>query len=101
MVVIIHLNRIYPESEMPTYDYRCGENDRVVEVHHGMSHRVETWGELCDLAGIEPGHTDTFTPVTRLANGGNVVRNSVLKNNQQVGCNPDTCCGGSGCALDS
>lgn len=84
---------------MPTYDYRCAENDTTVEVRHAMSHRVETWGELCQLAGIESGNTDTFTAVTRLANGGNVVRSSVLKNNQPVGCNPDTCCGGGGCAL--
>ena len=86
---------------MPTYDYRCVENDKVVEVRHTMSHRVETWGELCEMAGIEPGGTDSFTPVTRLANGGNVVRSSVLNNNLPAGCNPDTCCGGGACGLDS
>ena len=85
---------------MPTYDYRCDTNDRVVEVRHSMAHKVKTWGELCGLAGLELGDTDTLTPVTRLANGGNVVRHSVLKNNQPVGCNPDMCCGGGGCALD-
>ena len=42
---------------MPSYDYRCPANDRVVEVRHGMNDTVNTWGELCQLAGIEPGDT--------------------------------------------
>ena len=33
---------------MPTYDYLCAENGRVVAVFHGMSTRIATWGELCD-----------------------------------------------------
>jgi|TARA_B100001964_G_scaffold11978_2_gene12627 hypothetical protein len=82
------------EIDVPTYDYRCEENDRVVEVRHGMNHRVLTWGELCEMAGIEPGKTDQITPVSRLANGGNVVRSSVLRNNSApAGCNPDNSCG--------
>ena len=85
---------------MPTYDYRCESNARVVEVRHNMAHRVETWGELCEMAGLELGATEEATPVTRLANGGNLVRRSVLNNNQPVGCNPDMCCGGGACALD-
>ncbi len=84
---------------MPTYDYRCEENDRVVEVHHAMSHRVETWGELCDMAGIEPGDTGTIVPVTRLANGGNVVRHSTLRDPQPGACDPESCAGGGGCPM--
>jgi len=84
---------------MPTYDYRCDVNDRIVEVRHGMSHRILTWGELCDTAGIDPGETDQITPVSRLANGGNVVRSSSLKNNGPEGCNPDACGGGVGCPM--
>ncbi|MEQ8497461.1 MAG: regulator, partial [Gammaproteobacteria bacterium] len=37
---------------MPTYDYHCHANGRVVEVRHRMSEQVGTWGELCALAGI-------------------------------------------------
>ena len=85
---------------MPTYDYRCDVNDRVVEVRHSMNHKIQTWGELCELAGIEPGDIDQITPVARLANGGNVVKSSSLKHNAPVGCNPDMCCGGGGCTLD-
>lgn len=50
---------------MPTYDYRCPANGRVLEVFHGMSERVASWGELCALAGIEPGETDPQAPVER------------------------------------
>jgi hypothetical protein len=85
---------------MPTYDYRCEKNDRIVEVRHGMSHKISTWGELCELAGMDPGQTEEMTPVVRLANGGNVVNSSALKNNMPAGCNPDACCGGGGCMLD-
>ena len=85
---------------MPTYDYRCSVNDRVVEVRHPMSHRVATWGELCELAGIEPGPIDTAAPVERLANGGNVVRSHALKNARLPDCDPATCCGGGACPMD-
>lgn len=78
---------------MPTYDYRCSVNDTVVEVRHPMSYRVATWGELCEMAGIDPGNTDGFAPVERLANGGNVVRSHALKNAKLPECNPETCCG--------
>lgn len=55
---------------MPTYDYRCDTNDRVVEVKHGMSEQLSTWGELCERAGIEPGDTPAHAPVQRLITGG-------------------------------
>ncbi|MES9980902.1 MAG: zinc ribbon domain-containing protein, partial [Candidatus Thiodiazotropha sp. 6PLUC5] len=32
---------------MPTYDYRCEANSRVVEVSHRMSEEILNWGELC------------------------------------------------------
>lgn len=85
---------------MPTYDYRCEENDQIIEVRHSMNHKIQTWGELCDVAGINPGTTDQITPVTRLANGGNIVKPSSLKNNTPAGCNPDACCGGGGCMMN-
>lgn len=85
---------------MPTYDYRCDVNDRVIEVRHSMNHKIQTWGELCELAGIEPGDIDQIAPVTRQANGGNVVKSSSLKNNVPTGCNPEACCGGGACTLD-
>lgn len=55
---------------MPTYDYCCEENSRVVEVEHGMTESLETWGELCARAGIAPGETAPEAPVTRKIAGG-------------------------------
>jgi len=65
---------------MPTYDYRCEANQQVLEVQHSMSITLSTWGELTEVAGIEPGDTPTDTPVRRLATGGQIVRSNVLKN---------------------
>ncbi len=63
---------------MPTYDYKCQANDRVVEVRHSISDTLTTWGELCEKAGIAPGDTALDAPVTRLATGGQVVRSGSL-----------------------
>ena len=83
---------------MPTYDYRCDANGRVIEVKHRMSENVHNWGELCRLAGLETGMTDAMSPVRRLATGGNIVKRS-----SSVGaghaCHSGACCGGSGCGL--
>ena len=58
---------------MPTYDYRCEANGRVVEVKHGMNERIGNWGELCERARMEPGDTPPQTPVTRLITGGSII----------------------------
>lgn len=55
---------------MPTYDYSCEQNARVVEVEHRMTESVATWGELCVRAGIDVGDTDPAAPVTRVISGG-------------------------------
>lgn len=51
---------------MALYDYYCEANDRTVEVRHGMSEAVKTWGELCALTGQEPGDTPADAPIRRL-----------------------------------
>ena len=48
---------------MPTYDYRCNTNGRVLEVSHRMSENLSTWGELCRQAGVETGDTPAEAPV--------------------------------------
>ncbi len=55
---------------MAIYDYHCEANQRTVEVRHAMSERLQTWGELCECAGIDPGDTPPETPVKRLITGG-------------------------------
>ena len=51
---------------MPYYEYRCPSNGRTLEVRHAMDERLETWGQVADRAGIEPGRTPVDTPVERL-----------------------------------
>jgi len=58
---------------MPTYDYHCETNGRTVEVQHRMSDSVTSWGQLCELAGIDSGETPTDAPVTKLLTGGAVI----------------------------
>lgn len=53
---------------MPRYDYHCPANDRLVEVSHGMSETLRTWGDVCDRAGIDPGDTPRDAEVTRPVN---------------------------------
>ncbi len=84
---------------MPTYDYRCPANDRVIEVRHRMSERVQDWGSLCELAGIDPGDTPADAPVEKLATGGQVVRSSSMKDAEPP-CRSGPCCGGGGCGLN-
>jgi hypothetical protein len=83
---------------MPTYDYRCEANGQIVEVKHRMSETVQTWGELCQLAGIEPGDTEPASPVSRLATGGNVVKSGGGRG-MEPACASGPCCGGGMCGL--
>ncbi len=55
---------------MPTYEYRCETNGRLVEVSHKMAERLKTWGELCERAGIAPGRTDPKARVAKLISAG-------------------------------
>ena len=50
---------------MPTYDYYRQANGQTLEVMHGMSDSVATWGEACEKAGVELGDTPADAPVTR------------------------------------
>ena len=83
---------------MPTYDYICETNGRVIEVRHRMSERLVTWGELCERAAIDAGDTPLEAPVARLATGGQVVRSASLKDSVPP-CATGPCCGGGGCGL--
>ena len=82
---------------MPTYDYRCDVNGKIVEVKHAMSHQVTDWQELCELAGIDAGDTPGESPVKRLPTGGNVVTKSSLGSAPPCASGP--CCGG-GCGIN-
>jgi predicted nucleic acid-binding Zn ribbon protein len=51
---------------MPVYEYLCQANGRTLQVEHGMATRLATWGELCDLCGVEAGETPRDATVERL-----------------------------------
>ncbi len=83
---------------MPTYDYLCEANGRVVEVKHRMSETLSNWGEVCELAGIEADDTPVDAPVQRLATGGQVVKSSSLGDSSAPPCGAGSC-GGGMCGL--
>ncbi|MGQ9660578.1 MAG: zinc ribbon domain-containing protein [Thermochromatium sp.] len=87
---------------MPTYDYRCDANDRVIEVNHRMGETLTTWGELCARAGIELGDTPADAPVHRIATGGNVITSSNLGSGREPmpSCATGSCCAGGLCGLN-
>ncbi len=84
---------------MPTYEYLCETNGRVVEVHHKMAERIQTWGQLCDRAGIAAGRTDPRTPVTKLISAGFINAGGA----PEPGCDAPGCgsgpCGSGMCGL--
>jgi predicted nucleic acid-binding Zn ribbon protein len=86
---------------MPTYEYYCPTNHRTVEVLHGMSVAVATWGEACERAGIDPGTTPAEAPVEKLLGAGMVIAKSRPAEDFNCG-NPMSggggCCGG-GCGM--
>ncbi|MEO1751316.1 zinc ribbon domain-containing protein [Thiofaba sp. EF100] len=84
---------------MPSYDYRCPANERVLEVRHGMNESIANWGELCARAGIEPGDTPLDAPVERLISGGALVGSAALKNPSLPPCMSGSGCGGGVCGL--
>lgn len=84
---------------MPTYDYRCEANDRVVEVNHRMSESLASWGELCARTGNALGDTPADAPVHRLATGGNVVSARSLGSGNAPACATGACCPGGMCGL--
>ena len=53
-------------SCMPYYEYQCVENGEIVEVRHGMSEQLTTWGELAARAAVDPGDTRTDAPIQRI-----------------------------------
>ncbi len=85
---------------MPTYDYRCDTNNRVVEISHRMSESLNNWGELCAHAGMEVGDTPADAPVHRLATGGNVISSHNLGSGSAPACSTGSCCAGGMCGLN-
>ena len=51
---------------MPYYEYECAANGQTVEVRHGMSEELTTWGQLVDRAAVDPGDTPADAPIQRI-----------------------------------
>ncbi len=85
---------------MPTYDYRCEANGRIVEVAHRMNETLHTWGELCAKAGIDPGATPAESHIERMATGGNLISSSSLGSGTAPACSTGNCCPGGMCGLN-
>jgi predicted nucleic acid-binding Zn ribbon protein len=83
---------------MPTYDYLCESNGARLEVKHKMAQTISTWGELCQLAGVEPGDTPLDAPVKKLITGAAVVDRKSLSNPEPA-CGAGGCCQGGVCGL--
>ena len=84
---------------MPTYDYRCEENGRTLEVFHHMQDRIRTWGELCRLLGIGTDGTPAEAQVHKVLSGGGVVKSENLGSGMEPPCATGPCCGGGLCEM--
>jgi hypothetical protein len=51
---------------VPTYTYRCVANGRRVDVLHDAGTSLRNWGEVCYVAGLDPGRTDPAAAVERV-----------------------------------
>lgn len=87
---------------MPTYEYRCEANGRVLEVRHNMAERVSSWGELCERAGVSPGKTDPAAPVEKLISAG-FISAGTSKSTSEPACAAADCgngfCGTGACGF--
>ncbi len=82
---------------MPTYDYRCEANARIIEVRHGMNEIVRNWADLCARAGIEPGDTPGDAEVVRLITGGHIITHTGSGDPMPCG---NGACGSGLCGLE-
>jgi len=76
---------------VPYYEYQCVANGRTLEVRHGMSERLTTWGELAQRADADVGETPKDAPIERLMSAPAAVGSSSAGDPGFQGC-------GGGCA---
>lgn len=83
---------------MPLYEYYCEDNQKTIEVKHGMSETVNTWEKLCCLANIDLGETSREAKVKRVISGGmSVPRKTVGEAKTPAAPSGHTHTGGCGC----
>jgi hypothetical protein len=71
----------------------------VIEVQHKMAEQLQTWGELCDRAGIARGRTNPKAAVEKLMSAGFVSTGA-----KESPCDAPVCgsgsCGGGMCGTN-
>lgn len=84
---------------MPTYEYFCPNNHQTVEVLHGMSECLTTWGEVCERAELACPDEESAWPVEKLLGAGLVIERSSTPSGPE-GCGPEGCGPeGGGCCM--
>lgn len=51
---------------MPVYLYRLQDTGERIEARHSMKDEPQTWGELCQLAGLDPAGHEPGVRIERL-----------------------------------
>lgn len=84
---------------MPTYDYRIEATGNVIEAKHTMALTPQNWGELCQLANLDPQGIAPETEITRLLSSTGVVKSAALKNPESPPCMSGGGCPSGGCGV--
>lgn len=84
---------------MPTYDYRIDATGDVVEVKHTMALTPVNWGELCELANLDPQNIPLDSEVTKLLSAAGVVKSQTLKSSNAPPCKSGGGCPSGGCGI--
>lgn len=80
---------------MPTYEYYCEANGESLDVIHSMQTELTSWGELCEVAGVDCGETPKDAPIMRQLSA---IASLVPKGGKGPrGGSGGGCCGGGGC----
>ena len=80
---------------MPYYEYECAANGRTVEVRHGMSEELTTWGQLVERAAVDRGDTPGDASIQRIMS----MSVAVTGSNSDAGF--QSCGTGCGCAAQN
>lgn len=84
---------------MPTYDYRCEGNNKVYEVKHAMALAPKTWGELCEISGMDLKGIAGNTPVQKVLSAAVVKPTSLKSLSLAPPCQTGGCEGGGACMM--
>ena len=79
---------------MPTYEYFCQANNQLIDVLHRMDETLQTWGDVCDCAGVELGDTPAHAIVEKKLSATSILPTKEFSSTPGNGCGN----GGCGCS---